>query len=416
VQLASELVIRPGRNDTGVVADLLAPGGAVIYLPNGRPVIDRLVVDAHLAPGRPEFAAAAHQAGVPVVVDPLTHLWQGELRGEDEWANLPFGQAAPLRPDDFATSAALDRAVAAVVEFQLEHRATAIVPPYVYVSSPTDAWFERALELMRATGRYMSSNRISLPVIPLLCGSLQLFAAPAAWPVGLDRFALTALDLGPQAFGLCVSPITASDSYSKVQLLFGAFEHLRGGFGRPVLAWRQGFYGPGLVAAGAAGYETGIATGEFCNVPASIRSRRPRDKGKGGGGSGPGIYVDPLGRTLPSGMGVELLGHQQFRAKIVCNDVRCCPHGAQSTIQHRRPHAIRTRARALAALDALPHRTWRLHQIAKGARAAVTLATQANRILDGGNSDRSIATRGMESLAQIAQHLRTADLEDADAA
>lgn len=409
-------MIRPGRNDKGVVADLLAPGGAVIYLPNGRPVIDRLVVDGHLAPGRPEFAAAAHQAGVPVLVDPLTQLWQGELRAEDEWANLPFGQPGPLHPDDFATSKARDAAVAAVVEFQLEHRATAIVPPYAYLSSPGDAWFERGLELMRATGRYMSSNRISLPVVPVLCGSLQAFAAPAVWPLGLDRFALTALDLGPQAFALCLSPITANDSYSKVQLLFGAFEHLHRGFGRPVLAWRQGFYGPGLVAAGAAGYETGIATGEFCNVPGSIRSRRPRDKGKSGGGSGPGIYVDPLGRTLPPGIGERLLGHQPFRAKIVCNDVRCCPNGAQSTIQHRRPHAIRTRARALAALDALPHRTWRLHQVAKDASSAVTLATQANRILEADGSDRLIATRGMESLAQIAQHLRAVDLHDADAA
>jgi hypothetical protein len=414
--MSSELVIRPGRNDQEVVADLLAPGGAAIYLPSGRPVIDRVVVDAHIALGRPRFAEAAHEAGVPVVVDPLTPLWQGVLRAEDKWAMLPFGQPVQLHPESFTTARAREEIVAAVVDFQLKHRATAIVPPYPYVSAPTDPWFERALQLLRATGRYMAANRINLPVIPVLCASLQGFGTSASWPLGLDRFALAALDLGPQAFALCLSPVSAKDSYSKVQRLFGAFEHLRRAFGRPVFAWRQGFYGPGLVAAGAAGYETGIATAEFCNVPSSIRSRRPRTEGASRGGSALGIYVDPLGRTLQAGVGEQLLEHPSFKAKIVCDDLRCCPNGARSTLDHRRPHAIRTRARALATLDALPHRTWRLHQVAKEAAAAVTLATQANGILESIGSERTIATRGMESLAQVLQHLRAEDLNDADAA
>ena len=46
--MVAELLIRPGVNDHQVVADLLAPGGASVSLPTGRPVINRLVLDAHV--------------------------------------------------------------------------------------------------------------------------------------------------------------------------------------------------------------------------------------------------------------------------------------------------------------------------------------------------------------------------------
>src|SRR5256885_13682491 len=83
-----ELLIRPGQNDHEVIQDLLAPGGAAILLPQSRPLIDRLVVDAHVAAARPEFAEATQRAGIGMLVDPLTPLWQGPLRPEDKWATL----------------------------------------------------------------------------------------------------------------------------------------------------------------------------------------------------------------------------------------------------------------------------------------------------------------------------------------
>ncbi len=64
--MASELLIRPGQNDHEVVANLLAPGAAAVLLPRDGPVIGRLVVDAQVAPRRPEFAEAAATAGIPV--------------------------------------------------------------------------------------------------------------------------------------------------------------------------------------------------------------------------------------------------------------------------------------------------------------------------------------------------------------
>src|SRR5687768_16734884 len=96
--MASELLIRPGYNDHDAVADLLAPGGAATLLPGRSTPIDRLVVDAHLAKRRPQFAAAAASAGVPLLVDPLTHFWQGQLRDSDPWASLPHGRMEALTP------------------------------------------------------------------------------------------------------------------------------------------------------------------------------------------------------------------------------------------------------------------------------------------------------------------------------
>jgi hypothetical protein len=352
-----------------------------------------------------------------MMVDPLTHLWQGQLREEDAWAKLPFGQAEQLEPSHFSDPLARDRLVAAAVDHQLENGATAIIPPYPYVSGPGDPWFHRALQLIRSTAGYMASTGLNMPVVPVLCASAQGLSAGKTWGMGIDRFAQAALNIGPQAIALCFSPMSAGDSYAKVQRVFGCVDHLQRQFGVPVYAWRQGFFGPGLVATGAAGYETGVATSEFCDVAGSIRSRRPPKPGakRQSGGGSLGIYADPFGRSLPAKVGEALLGDERFRPKIMCDDQRCCPNGVRSTLERRREHAIRTRARALAAIDALPHRTWKLHQVAKDATAAVTLATQANDLLKAAGVEQSIKTPGYEAVAQVANHLRATDV-DAEAA
>ena len=71
-----ELLIRPGANDHEVIRDLLTPGAGAVLLPGARPLIDRLVLDAHVAKARPDFSEAAGHAGVPVLIDPLTVFWQ----------------------------------------------------------------------------------------------------------------------------------------------------------------------------------------------------------------------------------------------------------------------------------------------------------------------------------------------------
>lgn len=410
-----ELLIRPGINDHEVIQDLLAPGGASVFLPGARPLIDRLVIDAHVAASRPQFADAASGVGVPVLIDPLTPLWQGEQREEDKWSLLPFGRPERLTPGEF-NQFAVERLTAQAVTYQAERGATAIIPPYVYVSSPADPFFDIAMDFLRATARHMSKAGLALPVVPVFCAQLKGLGAEKTWADGVDRFTKTALDLGPEAIAVCLSPSgAAGDSYSKVLRLFAAVRRIKQS-GIRVIAWRQGIYGLGLVAAGLDGYETGVGTRERTDLSAVINSRKPPNPGeKRSGGAPLGIYLEPLRRSFSSAIGETLLGHRGIRPKVMCDDERCCPNGAASTLDQRRQHAIRTRARELAALEAQPHMSWRLHQIAQDARAAGQLAVQANDVLRTAGVGQQIGTAGYQSLAQVADFLR-ASAADARAA
>jgi hypothetical protein len=95
----------------------------------------------------------------------------------------------------------------------------------------------------------MEAIGVALPLIPVFCGQLMKFGADKAWGAGLDRFAVTASRAGAQSIAVCLSPAgNGKDSYHKVWRLFNAMHHLRSISGLPVFAWRQGVFGPALVA------------------------------------------------------------------------------------------------------------------------------------------------------------------------
>lgn len=404
--MPAELLIRPGSNDHQVVADLLAPGGASALLPTGRQLISRLVVDAHVASQRPLFAQAAAGAGIPYLIDPLTHLLQGEVRPDDRWARLPFGHAAALSPSDLVSDEARRAIVEAVVDFQVEAGATAVIPAYLYAASIDDPWFATSLDMVTKTATYMQSAGIRLPLIPMLCAQLQSFGVEKNWTDGIDRFAAVALDVDPAAVGFCLSPAgNATDGYHKVLRLFASAVRLSQK-GVPVLAWRQGIYGPALVAAGAQGYETGIGTREQCNMARAIASRGPRsNEKKRSGGAAPGVFLDPLGRSVSMPVAHALLGDLRMRPKVMCDDEQCCPLGPTSTLDQHREHAVRARARAIAALDSMPQRTWKLHRIARDSRGAATLLSQATKTLKALGISVTLRDTGATSLARVAEHL-----------
>ena len=407
-----ELLIRPSHNDHEVISDLLAPGSsAAVMVGAQRPLISRLVVDAHVVAKRPEFAEAAEGAGIPFLVDPLTPLLQGELRDEDPWAKLSFGRAEQASPADYANSST--RAfVAAVVEFELEHGATAVIPPYPYVGGPDDRWFAVELEWLRETRRYMDANSVSLPLLPVICGQLRDLGSEKSWAHGLDVFARAAYEFGADGLGLCLSPAgNGKESYNKVLRLFQAADHLKAGTGLPVFSWRQGVFGPALVAAGLDGYETGIGTSEQSSIKSNIAARRPPKPGQKPGRGGRGIYLEPLGRSVNRRVAQLLLANVSMRAKVMCTDERCCPHGVTSTLDHSREHAVRSRARELDMLAALPARSWRLNHMATKAQGALTLGHQANRLLAEVGEDLRIQTTGLESLQRVTEELRRTDAE-----
>jgi hypothetical protein len=394
----AELLIRAAMNDHLVVSDLLAPAtGPRLVRP--RPPIDQLVADAHVAEARPILSDAAQGAGVPFLVDPNTPFLQTRVADDDRWAQLPFAQADPVASNAVDTA----RLVTEVVEFQLDKGATTIIPPYFYASSPTDPWFILSLRLVDQTAEFMRENDVQLPMLPVLCAQLQSFGNRLLWSVGLDRFVDRVTGVDASSVALCFSPVgSGEDGYGKVRRLFDATRHVKDG-GLRAIVWRQGIYGPGLVAAGLDGYECGIGTGEQTNIPRQQSSRKPRDdRGHSGGGSG--IFIETLGRSVPRRVGQTLLGDTAVRPKVMCDDEGCCPT-VTATLDKPREHAVRSRARILSGLVEQPASRWRLNHIAREATLAATLAMQANRVLEAEGVKGRIKVRNLEALAQVAAEL-----------
>lgn len=399
----SELLIRPSLGDQKVLADLMAPGPL-----GGRRPIDRLVLNAHDIARSDELAEAAKRSGTPVIVDPLTMLLQDQTDPQDPWVlHVPFGQAAAADDGLLTNPFWLDDLVAQAVEFQVDRGATAVVPPYFYADRPESPAFAASLAAIGRTARRMRTDGVALPLIVVLCAQLQGFAHRSGWQAALDRFAAAAIDVGPQAIALHLSPVgDGSESYAKLLDLLVAARHLRSA-GTPVIAWRQGVYGPALVAAGLDGYECGMGIGEHANVRSFITTRKPRDK-DGPAFAAQGIYIPALGRSLPPKVARVLLDDRRLRGRLICDSVRCCPHGADSMLASKgRRHAVRARARDLQELADIPNDAWRLNHIAKQAASANVTATKANELLATTDLPNRIRTDGYAALEQVAEFLRT---------
>jgi hypothetical protein len=398
----AQLLIRPSLNDHQVIADLLAPP-PMPTIRRPRLPIAQLVVDAHIAVQRPTLAESANEAGIPFLVDPMTMLLQSDVDPTSSWAKLPFATARPLSVDEMDVEAVVEK----VVQFQVEQGATRVIAPYLYASEPTDPAFAMSIRLLAATAHYVRDNDVPLPVVAVLCGQLRKFAGGQALDIGVGRFVDAAEAHDVQTVGLCFSPVGApGDSYSKLVGLFRVATRATSA-PMPIVAWRQGIYGPALVAAGLAGYETGIGIGEQTNIARQLANRRARHKSKRTG-SGPGIYLDQLGRSVPKPAAELLLSVNEMRLKLMCDDEGCCPN-VTDTLNNGRPHAVRSRARQLADLAEQPHRRWRLHSVARQADAAATLAKQANRVLDAAGIKQKIGTKNLEALAHALTELGQAD-------
>jgi hypothetical protein len=398
-----ELLIRPSVNDHKVVADLLAPLGPGV----GRP-LSRLVLSAQDAARNSDFRDLAAKSGTPVLIDPMTVLFQGEVAGDDPWvADVSFGRAEAYSAEELANPFILDAIAAQSLEFQVDHGATAIIPPYFYADRPESPSFAASLAAIVRTAKRMRSEGISLPLVPILCAQLQGFAHRPGWQAALDRFASAAIDVGPQALGLFLSPVGNGDeSYSKVLDLLVAGRHVAN-LGVPVLAWRQGTYGPALVAAGLAGYECGMGIGESSNARGYLNQHKPRET-KGSRFSAQGTYLPALGRSVPPKIARILLSDRALRGRLVCSDVRCCPRGAESMLASKgRLHAVRARDRYLRELAEIPDPGWRLHHVARAAASARVLATKANELLARARVPNRVHPEGYAALEQAAELLRT---------
>jgi hypothetical protein len=405
----SELLIRPSHNDHLVIADLLAPGGSGALAAHARPPLTRLVLDAPLASREPSYRQAADDAGVPVLIDPLSPLLQAETDPQNAWCRLPFAHAERVAPDLLANTFFQQKLISTCVQHQIEHGASAIIPPYLYAVSPDDPAFAASLQLINGTARFLHANQLNLPLMVLLCAQRQGFAPKSTWNAGIDRFARAALEVGPQSIGLCLSPLgSGKESLSVVLSSFVLAQRLKT-TGVRVIAWRQGLFGLGLVAAGLDGYECGIGLNEASNISALRANRRPRkpeDVDKPSQAASAGVYFAELTRSLQRPTARMLLAQDSpLRARLVCADRRCCPKGVATMLEDPRRHAVRARARQLRELDAMPHTPWRLHAISKDAYASALIAQKANELLAGHGEKTRLAAKAYEAMAEAADLL-----------
>ena len=406
----AELLIRPIHNDHLAIANLLIPPARAGLASVRRP-ISRLVVDAHLAQAQRQYRDTAADAGTPLIIDPRTDLLQVDTDPRIGWAKLPYAsdQAWGARlTDPFELSALVE----ATVDFQIKQGASAVLAPYFYAQSPEDPAFDATLYALRLTARHLRRTRINLPLIALLAGSHHGFARTRAYADGIDRFTAAALELGPQFIAFAFSPNgSGKDGQGKVAQLLDAAQQMKRS-GAAVIAWRQGFFGPALVAAGVDGYETGAGVGEKTDVKDTLARAKPgsRDK-KVEGGVWP-VYTDALGRSIPGAQMKVLLAEPAARSLLVCRDERCCKHGGDSMLarDNRRQHNIRSRAKALRELEQMPHRRWRLHQVAKDAHATTVTTMKINKILHelGDPRESPLPTASHEAIAHVAELLSRA--------
>jgi hypothetical protein len=412
--MSSELIVRPGWEDHTVTAELLAVGGPAV----GRRAlpVTRLVIDAHHASHRPEYAELARSAGLPFLVDPLTYLWQSRVREDHDWARLPFGQAAAMAASTLEDPFERERLAITTADFQLQQGASAIIPAYPYVQDPADPWFEIALDLVELTSAYLEHQRLDIPLVPLLCFKLGAFSKDPGLALGVDRFAEVCKKHNVATVALCPSPAGApTDSIDKVRQVFRvatrAAERMPS-----VVAWRQGGLGPALVAAGLAGYETGLGTGERMDVASRQRQFKPKSPNSAGGGGNDFVFVQLLNRSLRRRVASILFEDEALGPKFMCDDASCCPTRSQTLGDHRRQHVVRARHRHLVEIDKLPQKEWRLHKISMEAERASTLAAQANRVLAANpptegklRTHPSIGTAAFDAVAVVTKELAGLD-------
>jgi hypothetical protein len=165
-------------------------------------------------------------------------------------------------------------------------------------------------------------------------------------------------------------------------------------------------FGPGLVAAGLNGYETGAGTRERADVRGQITRKKPKTHAGSGGGPPQMVYLEGLGRSVTLEVARALLGDLDTRARLICDDESCCPHGVDSMLDDRVRHTINARAHRMRDLNAMPQTAWRLHQVTREAEQAVRTTRRAARALRRAGINTRLDTGAQESLGRIAEHLR----------
>lgn len=396
----AELLIRASSQDAALLRR--------IYGLDGRRAAaqpSRVVVDAHV-PGSSRGAAllaAVRQAGVPLLIDPQTFYLQGAQHAADPWAGLPFGRPGKTLPGDW-DAFAQEELIARVVEYQLEHGATSVIPPYVHMEKITSEWINVQAGLWERTRRYLDRNGVSLPVSAVLALGWRVLH-PVQGPAALSPVFEAMAILNPQEIALAASKADqGTDPRDRAMDFVLMIERLRRY--HPVIAWQQGHLGELGIAAGAVGYECGIAWREKCDLQTAMGSHQK--PGSGGAGARP-VFVPALGRSIPKRSLEAIHEHRDVWMRMICTDSACCQVGGTALLGDARAHAIVQRATRLAELDRIDRPVWRWQHLAEKADEGIDLAHRINRLARTVPAINKVSTGALVATSAVS-HTRRIDI------
>lgn len=363
----------------------------------------RVVVDAHVPPRRPEIAETARVAGVPLLIDPQTFYLQDYQHPRDPWALLPFADARIRTPADLHARPVLDCLAAECIEFQLLHGASAVMAPYLHIEGTDDGWLRVQLALWRATARYLSAQQVPLPVIAVVAVGWRLLPR-LTWTAAIDPLAAGARELGATEIALAASKVDqGAHPDQRLADYLATIRRLRRT--APVTAWQQGVLGEAAVAAGAAGYETGIGRRERCDLRSAMGQHRqaadpnsPR--------APRGVYIPQLGRSIPKRSLEAIFAVRRLGAGLRCTDPGCCPGGRASMLGDARTHALSSRVRRLHQQQHISRPAWRWNRLAVHADIGLDLAARIGVAADRTTQINRVDTGALRAIKAVADHRR----------
>lgn len=369
--MAAQLTVRAGAADAVLMRRIFGVDGSVAA--SYRPA--QLVVDAQVVAGT-DLGTTARTAGVPFLVDPLTHYLQDAQHPGHPWTRLPFGASAPAFPSDVMRTARAQQLVEDVIDFQLSHGATKIIAPYVHIERPDSGWVGGQISLWRATRSALDARSESLPLIAIVAMGWRCMAGRTTASLGLLWDALR--DLAPAEVALAASKSHEGTKPHErlVDMLILTRELSRSW---PVTMWQQGLLGEAGVAAGAQGYECGIGWRERCDLNQAMALHRRPPATDSPRGPRP-VYVPAFGRSVQKATIATIRQHPALWRSIICADPTCCPPGGVSLLADARRHAVVSRARELAVLGAATTPAWAWGRLADKSEHGLKLAERVNRV------------------------------------
>jgi hypothetical protein len=307
---------------------------------------DRIVVDAHIPAAKTDIVSTVRRAGTPLMIDPQTYYLQGTQHPTDQWATLPFGNPSVWMPSVASCQDMQEDLVASVIDYQVLHGATSIIPAYVYIDRLNSDWIAVQAALWWRSRDYLNRKQIALPVTAVLAIGWRVLH-PVQGTATLEPALHALSELQPNEVALMVSNVAAgARPKERLMDLVLMIERLRRDY--TVILWQQGHLGEVGVVAGAAGYECGIGWREGCNIGAAMNNRRHPQR------SGPRqprpVDVPVLGRSVPKRSLEAISHHRGLWLKLICPDQDCCSPGAQGRLGDARWHAILQRVRQLDQL------------------------------------------------------------------